>query len=98
MLIFSVIIYQFYASYIVGSLLTVAPKNIKTAKQLLNSRFEFGVDSMPYVPDNFRSVTEESTIELYNKIMKNPGKVLMPLQTGLNLLKKGGFVFTTDGL
>lgn len=98
MLIFSVLIFQFYSSFIVGSLLTEAPKNIKTVKQLLNSRFEFGIDLVPYVLDNFHSATEPSTIELYNRIMKNPGKALMPLQTGLSLLKKGGFVFNTDGL
>ncbi|XP_037041261.1 ionotropic receptor 75a-like [Bradysia coprophila] len=97
MLLFSVLIYQFYSSFIVGSLLTEAPKNIKTVKQLLNSHFDFGVDIVPYVLDNFRSATEESTIELYNKIMQNPGKALMPLETGLSLLKRGGFVFNTDG-
>lgn len=96
-LIFSLLIFQFYSSFIVGSLLTVAPKNIKTVKQLLNSRFEFGVDVVPYVLDNFHSATEESTVMLYDKIMKYPGKALMPLQTGLSLLKKGGFVFNTDG-
>lgn len=95
---FSVLIFQFYSSFIVGSLLTEAPKNIKTVKQLLNSRFEFGIDLVPYVLDNFHSASEPSTVELYNKIMKNPGKVLMPLQTGLKSLKQGGFVFNTDGL
>lgn len=97
MLMFSILIFQFYSSFIVGSLLTEAPKNIKTVKQLLDSRFEFGIDLVPYVLDNFHSATEESTVELYNKIMKNPGKALMPLRTGLNLLKQGGFVFNTDG-
>lgn len=98
MLMFSVLIFQFYSSFIVGSLLTEAPKNIKTVKQLLHSRFEFGIDQVPYVLDNFHAATETSTFQLYDKIMKNPGKVLMPLRTGLNLLKKGGFVFNTDGL
>lgn len=78
--------------------MTESPKNIKTVKQLLHSRFEFGIDLVPYVLDNFHSATEESTVKLYDKIMENPGKALMPLQTGLSLLKKGGFVFNTDGL
>lgn len=77
--------------------MTESPKNIKTVRQLLNSRFEFGIDTVPYVLDNFHDGTEESTVKLYNKIMKNPKKALMSLQTGLNLLKKGGFVFVTDG-
>lgn len=40
---FSVVIYQFYGSFIVGSLLTETPKTIKTMRQLLNSRLEFGI-------------------------------------------------------
>lgn len=98
MLMFSVLIFQFYSSFIVGSLLTEPPKYIKTVKQLLNSQFKFGIDSVPYVLDNFHSATEESTVKLYNKITNKPDKSLMSLQTGLGLLKKGGFVFNTDGL
>lgn len=90
-LVFSVLVFQFYSSFIVGSLLTEAPKNIKTVKQLLNSPFEFGVDVVPYVIDNFHIAKEESTVQLYNKIMINPETALMPLHTGLLLLKQGKF-------
>ncbi len=93
---FSILIFQFYSSFIVGSLLTESPKYIKTVKQLLNSPFEFGIDTVHYVHDNFHDSNEESTVKLYNKIMKNPKKPLIPLETGLNLLKNGGFVFLTD--
>lgn len=89
LLMYSVLLFQFYSSFLVGSLLTVEPKNIKTVKQLLNSRFEFGIDMVPYVLDNFHSASEESTAKLYDKIMKNPEKALMPLNTGLSLLKRG---------
>lgn len=88
-LVFSVLIFQFYSSFIVSSLLTESPKNIKTVEQLLNSPFEFGVDVTPYVLDIFQVTKEESTIKLYNKIMKNPEKVVMPMEAGLRLLKKG---------
>lgn len=98
MLIFSVLVFQFYSSFIVGSLLTEPPKNIKTVKQLLTSRFQFGVDNVAYVMDNFHFATEASTVELYKRLTSAPGKLLMPLQTGITLLKKGGFVFNTDGL
>ncbi|KAJ6639575.1 hypothetical protein Bhyg_12322, partial [Pseudolycoriella hygida] len=40
-LMFSVVIYQFYGSFIVGSLLTETPKVIKTMRQLLNSKLDF---------------------------------------------------------
>lgn len=85
--------FQFYSSFIVGSLLTVAPKNIKTVKQLLNSRFEFGIDSNPYIIDNFRDAKEGYTVQLYNKLMHNPAKVMIPLETGLHLMKQGNFFY-----
>lgn len=86
------VVFQFYSSFIVGSLLTESPKNIKTVKQLLNSPFEFGIDVVPYVIDNFHIAQEPPTVQLYNKIMKNPEKALMPLETGLHLMKKGEFL------
>lgn len=94
MLLFSVLMFQFYSSFIVGSLLTDAPKNIKTVKQLLNSPFKFGVDAVPYVIDNFHIAKEESTVQLYNKIMKYPEKVVMPLETGVHFMKQGIDIFT----
>lgn len=81
--------FQFYSSFIVGSLLIEAPKSIKTTKQLLNSPFKFGIDVVPYVIDNFHVAKEESTVQLYNKIMKNPDNVMMPLLTGVHLMKQG---------
>lgn len=88
-LTFSLLIYQFYSSFIVGSLLIETPKNIKTIKQLLNSQLSFGQDEQPYVGDNFRYAKEESTVQLYNKMMTHPEKSLMSAATGLNLLKRG---------
>ncbi|KAJ6650172.1 hypothetical protein Bhyg_05417, partial [Pseudolycoriella hygida] len=97
MLLFSVLIIQYYASFIVGSLLTEAPKNIKTVEQLLHIPFKFGVDAVPYVIDNFHVAKDEATVKLYQKVMKNPEEVIMPLRTGIRLIKQGGFVFNTDG-
>lgn len=62
-------------------------------KQLLNSPFEFGIDVVPYVHDIFHRVKEESTVQLYNKIMKNPEKALIQLEDGLHLFKRGEFLY-----
>lgn len=94
---FSVVIYQFYGSFIVGSLLTETPKTIKTMKQLLNTRLDFAMDELPYVQDTFSHVFEESALEMYNKIMAQP-KPFIPLFTGLNLVKKGTLAYNTDGI
>ncbi|XP_037037927.1 uncharacterized protein LOC119075564, partial [Bradysia coprophila] len=97
-LAFALLVYQFYSSFIVGSLLIEAPKNIKTMKQLLNSPLSFGQDEQPYVINNFQYAQEESTVLLYKKIMEHPERTIMPAGTGLKLLKNGGFAFNTDGL
>lgn len=96
-LMFSLVIYQFYGSFIVGSLLTETPKTIRTMKQLLNSRLDFAMDELPYVQDTFHFIIEESAVEMYNKIMAQP-KPLVPLFTGLNLVKKGTLAYNTDGI
>nr|QGW45456.1 ionotropic receptor 75f [Bradysia odoriphaga] len=95
--IFSLVIFQFYGSFIVSSLLNEAPKTIKTMRQLLNSRLDFAMDELPYVQDIFSHVFEESALEMYNKIMKQPIPFL-PLFTGLDLVKKGSLAFNTDGI
>lgn len=83
------LIYQFYSSFIVGSLLIETPKNIKTIEQLLNSELSFGLDKQPYVGDIFSYAKEDATVELYNKIMKHPERSLMSTHAGIDLLKKG---------
>lgn len=94
-LVFSLFIFQFYSSFIVGSLLTVSPKTIRTIKQLLHSQLEFGIDNMPYVMNDFEHATEESAMKLYDRIMETKEKSVMKLDKGLNLIKGGGFAFNT---
>lgn len=96
-LTFSVFIFQFYGSFIVGSLLTETPKTIKTMKQLMHSGLDFAIDEFPYVQDVFAHSQEESAITLYNKIMAQP-KPLLNVFAGLDLVKKGSLAFNTDGI
>lgn len=94
---FSLVIYQFYGSFIISSLLSEAPKTIKTMRQLLNTRLDFAMDELPYIQDTFSHVFEASALEMYNKIMDQP-KPFLPLFTGLDLVKKGSLAFNTDGI
>lgn len=96
MLTFSVIIYQFYSSFIVASLLTEAPKNIKTVRQLLNSELQCSIDEISYIRDHIEHYKDESVVQLYKKITEHPNPFL-PLRQGLELVKKGGHAFYTDG-
>ncbi|KAJ6647072.1 Ionotropic receptor 75a [Pseudolycoriella hygida] len=88
-LTFSLLIYQFYSSFIVGSLLIESPKNIKTMKQLINSELTLGMDEVPYVENIYSYSKGESTEESYKRIMSNQKKSIMSTRAGLDLLKKG---------
>lgn len=94
-LVFSVLISQFYAAFIVGSLLTEAPKSIKTMEQLQHSKLKFGIDDVPFILESFQQINEKPTVKLYERIMKSEDKGVMDCNDGLGLLKKGGFVFNT---
>lgn len=81
---FALVMYQFYGSFIVGSLLTETPKTIKTMKQLLNSKLDFAMDPFPYIQDTFVHISEESAVEMYNKILGQP-QPFLPLFIGMSL-------------
>lgn len=59
---------------------------------MLNSKLSFGLDEQPYVGNNFFYAKEESTVQLYKKMMKQPEHTIMSAQVGLRLLKKGKIV------
>lgn len=96
MLLLSIVTFQFYSSFIVASLLIEAPKTIKTVQQLLNSELVCYIDEIPYVRDHIEHFNEESVVKLYNKITSHPN-AFIPLEKGVELIKKGGNAFFTDG-
>ncbi len=98
MLVFSVLVSQFYSAYIVGSLLTEAPKSIKTMRQLVNSKLRCGIEDVPFILENFERNNEEVSVKLYERIIKTKDKNVLGLNDGLDLMKKGGFAFNTGWL
>lgn len=94
-LLFSLLLYQFYSSFIVGALLMEPPKTIKTVQQLYNSKLDVATDDVVYVQDIFKYAGEKWTKKLYNKVMTQPTPIV-PLYQGLNMVKKGGFAISTD--
>lgn len=93
-LLFSIMIYQFYGSFIVGSLLTDSPNTITTVKRLLESNLYTYVDEVPYILDNFKRVKEKSAVQLFNKVMAQ-SNVFIPVSKGVMVIKRGD-VFHTD--
>lgn len=94
-LFFSILLFQFYSSFIVGSLLTESPKTIRTIQQLLDSRLECGIDEVSYIRDIFNHAIDPIAIKLYHTKILAKNNVFS-LEKGLELIKRGGFAFHTD--
>lgn len=95
-LFFSVLFFQFYSSFIVGSLLTKPAKTLRTIKQLLDSDIECGLDKVAYNKDIFENVVGNPIArKLYFEKVAAP-KNYIDLWDGIMRIKKGGFAFNTD--
>lgn len=64
--------------------------------QLLKSKLQCIVDDVPYIIDNLQHSRDEASIEIYQQVMKNPEKRIVPLARGLDLIKQKGYALTTD--
>lgn len=94
-ILFSLIIYQYYSSFIVSSLLTDAPKTINTLRQLIDSDLKVGIEDITYNWDFFETTTDKLALELYRKkVARNQNK--FDVDKGLVEMKKGGFAFHVD--
>lgn len=96
LLLFSLIFFQFYSSFIVGSLLTRPVKSLRTIDQLFESNIECGLDALPYHKNMYEnSVGNLMALKLYyNKIA--PKNNYFNLRDGIRRVKQGGFAFNTD--
>lgn len=94
-ILFSLLVYQFYSSFIVSSLLTDSPKTIKNLRQLIDSDLKVGLENISYAIDFFVNTNDSMSKQLFKKkISKNSN--YMSVDDGLKLLKKGGFAFCVD--
>lgn len=94
-LLFALLLYQFYGSFIVGSLLIEPPRTIRTIQQLLDSRLQCAIDEVSYVRDIFNHAIDPVAIRLYREKILQPNNVVR-LDRGLALVKRGGWAFHTD--
>lgn len=93
-LFFSFVLFQFYSSFIISSLLTEPPKTIKTMSQLLQSKLECVIDDVPYILDNLQHSKDESAQKIYQQTLKEPERIVS-VPKGMELVKKG-YALSTD--
>lgn len=94
-ILFSLIMYQFYSSFIVGSLLTESPKTINTLRELIDSKMEVGIEEISYNHVFFNVTTDETALELFHKRIEKQGN-FFDVTTGIQNMKRGGFAFHVD--
>ena len=93
----SVLLYNFYTSEIVSSLIGSPVKsNIKTLKQLTDSKMGIGIDNAAYTL-TYLNVSKEPDVEYFvrkriTQNAKSPPLWIIPEQ-GMQLVRRGGFAY-----
>lgn len=64
--------------------------------QLLHSHLECVLDDVPYILDNLRYSKDESAMEMYQQVLKDPETKIVSVPKGLDLIKQRGFALNTD--
>ncbi|XP_058823904.1 ionotropic receptor 75a-like [Topomyia yanbarensis] len=96
MLLFSSLMYQFYSTFIIGSLLAPPPKYLKTARQLIDSNIQVTMENLFYNWDFYNRTKDPAAIEMFTrKIMRSTEKPTN-ITHGLELIRKGGYAIQCD--
>lgn len=95
-LFFSVVIFQYYSSFIVSSLLIDPPKSIKTVQNLLDSDLKCYIDDVAYLRDHIDRYND-STVNKMNTVIKSRPDGYVTFEHGVDLIKSGGHAVFTDG-
>ncbi|XP_062565510.1 ionotropic receptor 75a-like [Armigeres subalbatus] len=94
--IFSFLIYQFYATFIIGYLLVLPPKTIRTLEQLLASNLKYSIEDLAYNRDYFNRTNITIALELYERKVLPNKQGFVNVSTGIELVKQGGYAFHCD--
>ncbi|XP_052902831.1 uncharacterized protein LOC128310267, partial [Anopheles moucheti] len=90
MLIFSVLIYQFYMTHIVSFLLVVPPKNIQTLEQLVANEFGVAMENVPEIVAFLNATEDEHLLTLVQMQLAKTGTVYYDLMEGFSSILDGG--------
>ncbi|XP_053666015.1 ionotropic receptor 75a-like [Anopheles marshallii] len=90
---FSMLMLQFYSTFIVSYQLITPPKTINTLEKLLDSNIKMAVENLSYQYDFFRRTKDPTALKLYeSKILPNKYG-FVNLSFGIQLVKRGGYAF-----
>uniref|UniRef100_A0A182VBD3 Uncharacterized protein n=1 Tax=Anopheles merus TaxID=30066 RepID=A0A182VBD3_ANOME len=90
----SMILFQFYCSFIVGYQLITPPKTINTLEKLVDSEIQMTVENLSYQRDFFLRTNNPTALKLYEtKILPNKYGGFVNLSFGMQLVRQGGYAF-----
>lgn len=87
--------YQYYSTFIIASLITEAPKTIKTFDDLASSDLEFGTTKAVYVKDLLLSPGDPQLTHIYNELIEKKGN-RMDVDEGIERIRRGKFAYHHD--
>ncbi|XP_050083946.1 ionotropic receptor 75a-like [Anopheles aquasalis] len=93
---FSVVLLQFYLSFIMGYQLIDPPKTINTMEQLIASSLDFSIENMSYNMDFFNRTKDPVAIKLHQERVLPNKQVYVNVSHGIALVKKGGHAFQCE--
>uniref|UniRef100_A0A182K342 Ionotropic glutamate receptor C-terminal domain-containing protein n=1 Tax=Anopheles christyi TaxID=43041 RepID=A0A182K342_9DIPT len=89
----SMLLLQFYSSFIIGYQLITPPKTINTLAKLVDSDIKIAVENLSYHHDYFHRTTNPVALKLYEtKILPNKYG-FVNVTFGMQLVKQGGYAF-----
>uniref|UniRef100_A0A182X2Q2 Ionotropic glutamate receptor C-terminal domain-containing protein n=1 Tax=Anopheles quadriannulatus TaxID=34691 RepID=A0A182X2Q2_ANOQN len=96
MILFSMLVYQFYLTYIVSFLLVVPPKSIHTLHQLVENGFAVALENVPKNVEYLNATDDEHLLALVQKQLTQADTLYYDMAEGLELILRGRVAFLCD--
>jgi ionotropic glutamate receptor len=97
--ILSILLYNYYTSSIISSLLSRPPEAFHTLDELGHSRLEIGIEDLPYTITWFTIMNDSDVQYIYKNKVFPPGAKRMNIylpEEGMAEVRRGGFAYHTQ--
>ncbi|XP_076271756.1 ionotropic receptor 75a-like [Rhynchophorus ferrugineus] len=101
LLIMSVLLYNYYTSSLVSSLISTEPEVLKTIRDLYESKLQVGIELQAYTITHIlnRSATDYYLRLLNNtKIFSNNQPHYLSVEEGIHRVRQGGYAYHTESI
>ncbi|CAG9770903.1 unnamed protein product [Ceutorhynchus assimilis] len=101
LLICSLLLYNYYTSSLVSSLISTEPEVFKTVKELLESKLKVGIEFQPYTITYMQNrVKEDHYLDLLNKtkIYESDTPNIFTAEEGIKKVHQGDFAFHAESI